>query len=103
MTSWVSYNVNDWIALSARVVYADWGSVTSADPDTNALEDPRANPFATGGVRTQLPFGFTLYIREGFLEGHRLSVAYFTTIHEDLNGPQLQADNSVLLAWQVAF
>ena len=103
MTSWVSYNVNDWIALSARVVYADWSSVTKADPDTNGLEDPRANPFATGGVRTQLPFGFTLHIREGFLEGHRLSVEYFTPIHEDLNGPQLQADNTVLLGWQVAF
>ncbi len=103
MTTWVSYNVNEWIALSARVVYEEWGSVTGPDPDTNGLEDPRANPFATGGVRAQLPFGVTLHIREGALKGHRLSVEYLTPIHEDLNGPQLQADNTILLGWQVAF
>lgn len=103
MTTWVSYNVNDWIAVSARVVYEEWGSVTGIDPDTDGLEDPRANPFATGGVRTQLPFGFTLHIREGVLRGHRFSVEYLTPIHEDLNGPQLQADNTILLGWQVAF
>ena len=103
MTSWVSYKMNDWIAVNARVVYTEWSQVHGPDPDTNALEDPRADPSATGGVRTQLPFGVTLHIREGFLEGHRLSVEYLTPIHEDLNGPQLQADNSVRLAWQVAF
>ncbi|GMR12566.1 MAG: transporter [Gemmatimonadota bacterium] len=103
MTTWVSYNVNDWIALSARVVYEEWASVTGIDPETNGIEDPRANPFATGGVRTQLPFGFTLRIREGVLKGHRFSVEYLTPIHQDLNGPQLQTNNTVLVGWQVVF
>jgi len=103
MTTWVSYNMNEWIAFSARVVYEEWGSVTNVDPETDGLEDPRANPFATGGVRTQLPIGFTLHIREGILKGHRFSVEYMTPIHEDLNGPQLQVDNTVLVGWQVAF
>jgi Putative MetA-pathway of phenol degradation len=103
MTSWVSYNVSDWISVSARVVYEEWASVTGPDPETNALEDPRANPFATGGVRTQFPFGFTLHVREGVLKGNRFSVEYFTPIHEDLNGPQLQADNTILFGWQVSF
>ncbi len=103
MTGWVSYNVNDWIALSARVQREDWGRVTARDPETDANADPRASPEQTGGVRTQIPFGFTLHMREGVLKGHRFSVEYSYPIHEDLNGPQLSADNTILLGWQVAF
>ena len=104
MTAWVSYNVMDeWISLSARVVREEWGSVAGLDPETNTLEDPRADPFATGGTLVQLPIGFTLYVREGALEGHRFSVEYFQPVHQDLNGPQLQVDNVVTIGWQVAF
>ena len=104
LTAWASYMVmGDWVALSARVVYEEWGDVTGFDPETDGLEDPRANPFATGGIRTQIPFVVTLHVREGVLEGHRFSVEYFQPIHEDLNGPQLQAENTVVLGWQVVF
>ncbi len=103
MTAWLSYNISDWIALSARVLREEWGTVTRSDPDTNALEDPRANPFATGGIRIRMPLGLTLHMREGVLKGHRFSVEYFYPIKEDLNGPQLSFDETILLGWQVAF
>lgn len=102
-TAWASYNVNDWIAVSARLLREDWGSVIGTDPETNPDLDPRANPFSTGGVRTQIPFGVTLYMREGLLRGHRFSLEYYYPVHEDLNGPQLSVNNTLLLGWQVAF
>lgn len=103
MTAWTSYKVNDWIAVSARVLWEEWGSVTEVDPDTDPLEDPRANPFATGGTLIQIPWGVTIYMRDGLLKGNRFSIEYYYPVHEELNGPQLSADETVLVAWQVAF
>ncbi|RMH12476.1 MAG: transporter [Gemmatimonadetes bacterium] len=102
-TVWASYKLNDWVSASARVTYESWQDVEGQDPDTDALFDPAANPFATGGTRAEIPFGVNIHFRDGALAGHRASVEWFVPVHEDLHGPQLSSDRRLLVGFQLVF
>ncbi len=102
-TAWGAYNFNDWLSLSARVLYETEGEVEGVDPRTDGTVDPSANPFAQGGERTYIPFGVNLYFRDGAVRGHRIALEWYYPVHEDLNGPQLSADRTLVASWQIVF
>ena len=56
-----------------------------------------------GGERVQIPFGISFFLREGPAAGHRLLFEWYYTVHEDLNGPQLSADRTLVVSWQTFF
>jgi hypothetical protein len=62
-----------------------------------------AKPFAQGGERVVIPFGINLYLREGAAAGHRPSIEFYYAVHEDLNGPQMSIDRSLVVSWQTVF
>ena len=99
-TVWGAYNFSDWVSFSMRGFFEHWGPITGADPRTDGAVDPLANPFAQGGERVVLPFGFNIYFREGSVAGNRLSVEFYYPIHEDLNGPQMSIERSLVISWQ---
>ncbi len=102
-TGWGAYNLSDWVAVSMRGLYETWGDVIGSDPGTDGTSDPSANPFAQGGERFQIPFGISFFLREGPAAGHRLLFEWYYIIHEDLNGPQLSAERSLVISWQTFF
>jgi hypothetical protein len=100
---WAAYNVSDWVSFSMRGLFEQWGDVSGSDPGTDGTIDPSANSFAQGGERVQIPFGISFFLREGPAEGHRLLLEWYYPIHEDLNGPQLSTESSLVVSWQTFF
>jgi len=98
---WGAYNISDWVSFSARGFFEHWGSIEGNDPQTNGAEDPLANPFAQGGERVVIPFGINIFLREGRATGHRLSLEYYYLVHEDLNGPQISLERTLVVSWQI--
>ena len=97
---WGAYNFSDWASFSIRGLFESWGKIDGSDRRTDPLIDPLANPFAQGGERVSVPFGFNLYFQEGNLAGHRLSIEYYYPVHEDLNGPQMSLERALVFSWQ---
>ncbi|MCH7934592.1 MAG: hypothetical protein IIC36_11430 [Gemmatimonadetes bacterium] len=102
-TVWGAYNVTDWVSFSLRGLFAHQGDIQGSDSRTDGTVDPMANPFAQGGERVVIPFGINLYLRDGKAAGHRLSIEFYYPIHEDLNGPQMSIDRTLVLSWQTVF
>lgn len=102
-TVWASYMLNEWLSVSARVVFESWEDIHGSDAATDGDADVSANPFASGGRRTSLPLGFNILLREGPFAGVRLAVEWQYVISEDLNGPQLSQSNGLTIGWQVGF
>ena len=102
-TAWGAYKFNDWLSVSARALYETVGETEGDEPLTDGVEDPSANPFAQGGERVYIPFGVNLYFRDGLVKGHRIAFEWYYPVHEDLNGPQLSADQTLVTSWQIVF
>ncbi len=100
---WGAYNVSDWVSFSIRGLFESWGNVSGSDPGTDGTIDPSANSFAQGGERVQIPFGISFFLREGPAEGHRLLLEWYYPVHEDLNGPQLSTESTLVVSWQTFF
>lgn len=100
---WGSYNVTDWVSFSLRGLFEHQGDVDGSESRTDGLVDPLANPFAQGGERVLIPFGMNLYLRDGRAAGHRLSIEFYYPVHEDLNGPQMSVDRTLVISWQTTF
>ena len=67
---------------------------------SNGAEDPLAYSFGQGGERFVIPFGFSLYFRDGAAVGHRLLVEWYYSVSEDLNGPQPSHERTLIFSWQ---
>ena len=102
-TVWGAYNVSDWASFSMRGLYDHWSPVEGTEVRTNGVEDPLANSFFQGGNRFVIPFGFSLYFREGAAAGHRLMIEWYYTVSEDLNGPQPSHERTLIISWQTLF
>ena len=103
LSVWGAHNLSDWVSVSLRGLYEKWGDVTGSEPGTDGTVDPGANSFAQGGERLQIPFGVSLFFREGPASGHRLLLEWYYPLHEDLNGPQLSLDRTFVVSWQTFF
>ena len=100
---WGAYRASDWVSFSLRGLYEQQSDISGSDPRTDGTIDPLANPFAQGGERIMVPFGMNFHIREGTARGHRLSIEFYYPVHEDLNGPQMSAHQSLVASWQTVF
>jgi len=100
---WGAHNLSDWVSVSIRAFYETWDDVTGSEPGTDGSIDPGANSFAQGGERFQIPFGVNLFLRERPFAGHRLLLEWYYPIHQDLNGPQLATDRTLVVSWQTFF
>lgn len=102
-TVWGAHKLSDWLSVSARGLFESVGETEGFEPLTDGNADPSANPFAQGGERFYIPIGLNLYFQEGLARNHRISFEWYYSVHEDLNGPQLSADKTVVFSWQLAF
>lgn len=99
-TMWAAYNLSDYVSVSMAGRYTTWGQVEGADPDLDPFQDPAANTLALSGSRVSLPVGFNLRIPDGRFAGHRLGLEFILPIHQDLDGPQLRQDWSLVVGWR---
>ncbi len=98
---WAGIKASEWASASLGLQYSNWGNVEGFDEDLNANESPAHNTLTQAGWRVDLPIGVNFVMPEGQFEGHRLSVDFLFPIHQDLDGPQLRHNWSVVAGWSV--
>ena len=103
LSVWGAHNLSDWMSVSLRGLYETWSDVTGSEPETDGAIDPGANSFAQGGERLHIPLGVSFFLRGGPFVGHRILFEWYYPVHQDLNGPQVSADRTLVVSWQTLF
>ncbi len=106
-TTWVAKRISSSFSMSARLNWSKWNNIDGADPDllvTNPMNGidivPTARTDLRAGRRTDLGVGVNYLVRSGFFKGHRLAIEYSQPIQQNLDGPQLEVDNTFHIGWQ---
>ena len=102
VTGWLAYEWAPWISTSVRLDASTQGSIDGIDPNI-AGPVQTANPAFYGGERVDAYFGVNLAGQSGVIRGHRLALEVGAPIYQDLNGPQLETDWTLMVGWQKAF
>lgn len=103
VTAWGAFQLSKMFSVSLRVDYHDWDEIDGSDPELNRLMAPTADPDLRGGSRTDFAFGANLLFPSGGLAGHRLAIEYIIDLDQNLDGPQLELDDTLIVGWQLAF
>ena len=101
-TVWAQYEWAPWISNSIRVAGRTQDSIHGLDVNISGPVQT-ANPDFYGGERVDLLFGVNLVGQHGAICGHRLAAEVGVPIYQDLNGPQLKTDWTLMFGWQKAF
>ena len=102
-TTWVARRLTDWASVSARLTVEWQDSISGSDERIGAIMAPPMEAANHGGTWVEGGIGLNLLATSGPLKGHRLAVEALLPIHQDLNGPQLKRDWSLIVGWQKAF
>ena len=100
---WGAYNINEWISPSVRFAWQSLGNIDGADPDLNPMMIPTADPSLRGGNRLDLGLGINLLVPKGSLKNFRLALELLFPLYQDLDGPQLETDLTIISGIQYAF
>lgn len=99
-TAWGAYRWCDWFSSSLRIDAVDWENIDGADPRLDPTLVPTADPDRRGGSRVNIGLGGNLSADTGVLADHRLAFEVAWPIEQDLDGPQLETDWTMLVGWQ---
>jgi hypothetical protein len=102
MTMWGSYLITPAISVSARISAEQEGQINDIDSQIVAPVQT-ADPDNYGGRRISTSFGINSVVPNGILKGHRFSTEVTMPIYQNLNGPQLERDHSIVFGWSKAF
>ncbi|MDH3533698.1 MAG: transporter [Gammaproteobacteria bacterium] len=102
LTGWLSYLFRDPVSASLRLEYYRRGNVSGQDPDIVGPVQT-ADPDRQAADRMDLAFGLNFAAQDGALHGWRLSFEYVVPVDQDLDGPQLEVDESLMIGVQKAF
>ena len=93
---WTKYVLSPRLLVSGKANYRDWGRIDGQDPEIPPSMSPVNDPSATGGRRLDL----SLALNGFFGDGHSLGIEVGVPVYQDLNGPQMETDWIVSLAYQ---
>lgn len=93
---WGKYVLSEHFLVSGKATYKDWGRIDGQDPEIPPAMSPLNDPAATGGRRLDLSLGLNGF----FGTGHTLGFEVGIPVYQDLNGPQMETDWIVSLAYQ---
>lgn len=105
-TTWGAVRLADWVSTSLRLRWQAWGDIKGADPALNPAVVPTADPDLRSGNRIDglVGLNFAPQAPRGrmgrLLRGHRLMVELGLPLYQNLPGPQLEMDFSLMLGWQ---
>ena len=102
VTAWAAYQFAPWISASVRANYMHQTEIDGFDPQIGGPVQT-AHPEFYGGERLHLLGGINLVGQEGVLRGHRLAIEAGVPVFQDLNGPQMKTDWTLMVGWQKAF
>jgi len=131
-TLWGARKLNDWLSISLRGSFKNWGNITTstsgekleshehehrhgnshgshAAPTQTAQSNymsPTMDPNLRGGTRGSLSAGVNLIFPNklgGILAGQRFAVEFQIPVYQDLDGPQMELDWILLAGWEYTF
>ena len=100
---WTQYAPAKWLSGALRLAYRNWGDIDGADPRLNPAMVPTADPDLRGGERLDLGIGANILWTSGPLQGHRVGLEVLLPLYQDLDGPQLETDLSIVAGWKKSF
>jgi len=103
LNAWGAFVANDWWSLSLRGRYWNRSNIEGSDDRLNPMMVPTADPDLRGGSGLDAALGVNLLVQRGALKGQRLAVEFGLPIVQDLDGPQLQNDWSLVAGWQASW
>ncbi|MEM1262878.1 MAG: transporter [Pseudomonadota bacterium] len=98
LQAWSSYQLADQVSVSGRLAWFDRGNIDGIDP-LIAAPVQTADPVRQGAQRLDAALGINV------LPGgaHRLAFEVIAPLRQDLDGPQLETDWTVMVGWQYAY
>ncbi len=102
LTGWIAAMWADWVSTSARFDARTQSSLSGIDPRI-AGPVQTANPDFYGGDQVFGYLGVNTIVPRGALAGHRLELEVGLPLYRNLNGPQLETDWTLTLAWRKSF
>ena len=101
VSGWLSYLFSPAVSASARLEYYRRDNISGIDP---MIMGPvqTADPDRQAVTRIDAALGLN-FAASGSLSGWRLGVEYLFAIDQDLDGPQLETDDQLIVGLQKAF
>jgi hypothetical protein len=100
-TLWLGAPLARDLSVSVRGAYGAWGDVKGSDTagSVNPTVVPTARPDLRGGSRIDAGVGVNWYVHRR--SGLRLAAEYLRPVYQDLHGPQLESDWTLVVGLQV--
>lgn len=106
-SAWAAKPLTPNFSLSARLELQDWADIEGADAALNAAlvsnMVPTLDPSLRAGTRVDLGIGINWVTLSSEHSTLRLAAEYLVPVHQDLDGPQLGTDQSLILKTQLSF
>ena len=103
ITGWFARKLSDMWTASLRVDGQAWGDVHGADPKLDPAVVPTADPNLRGGKRIDLLAGVNFEAPAGVFRGNHLAIEAGLPVWQNLDGPQLETDWTLMAGWQYVF
>ena len=92
-----------WVSSSLRLKGEIEENIDGIDPRLNPALVPTVDPDRRGGNRVEIGLGLNFMIPSGPLQGVGLSVEGLVPVYQDLEGPQLERDYTLLIGLRKMF
>ncbi|GMQ95748.1 MAG: hypothetical protein BMS9Abin14_202 [Gammaproteobacteria bacterium] len=93
----------NWFSSSARLIGEVVENIDGADPRLNPAQAPTADPNLRAGNFLSLGLGFNFRVPSGSAKDLRLSVEGVIPVVQDLDGPQLEREYTILIELKKTF
>jgi hypothetical protein len=100
---WGAVQWADWVSSSVRLLGEIEENVDGRDDRLNPAMVPTADPDLQGGERLQVGLGVNFMVPSGYFQGVGFSVEGLIPVYQNLDGPQLEQDFSVLVGLRKMF
>jgi len=95
--AWAALPVTSFMSLSVRGDYEEWGNIVGEDSDLNPMMVATARKDLRAGKQFSTAVGVNFLLPAG----NRMALEYKVPVYQDLDGPQLAADPTFTLGWQL--
>jgi hypothetical protein len=106
-TLWGARKLSRALSVSTRLEAATWGNIEGASPSFAGAVGMRMVPTVfsdlRGGGRIDAALGLNVSPFAGTLKGLRFAIEALSPVYQDLDGPQLETDWTVISGLQYAF
>ncbi|WP_215731634.1 hypothetical protein [Bizionia saleffrena] len=102
LNNWFAVNATNWLSFSARVEGMLVEQIKGSNSDLNPMMIITADTYNSGGTFINSGLGFNLLVPSGTFKDFRLGFEYAIPVLQNVNGIQLQTNETITLGLQYA-